>query len=224
MKKIIVYSALCVFGIIIYQQIETKDVFSQNEVVWYGLDFSKSKFIGSFENIKGTMPIDAFELRESYIPAWNSLVVSEPNNFDIKKTFWKKDVYYDLKSVESVNSTIDTRDLITQNNHIISKSDLPKMVALYNKGDKKEGLGLSFIIECFDKSKVQASLWVVFFDIETKKILLSKYCVGKPVGFGIRNYWAGAIKHIMNEIRYNKFQKWSKESLDKSDEITVVKK
>jgi hypothetical protein len=95
---------------------------------------------------------------------------------------------------------------------------------LYTKGNKKEGLGLSFIIESFDKPNARASLWVVFFDIESKKILLSKHCVGKPVGFGIRNYWAGAIRHIMNEIRYCKYRKWNKETTKAAEVVTMAKK
>jgi hypothetical protein len=224
MKKIIIYSVSCLFGIALYTQLKPKDVFSQDEVVWYGLDFSKTKFIGSFENVKKIRPINDYVLKDIYIPAWNHLIVNEPTNFDIKKTFYKKKVYYDLRSIESINKTIDTNDLITLNSNTISQNDLQDMVDLYKKGNKKEGLGLSFIIESFDKPNEQASLWVVFFDIESKKILLSKHCVGKPTGFGIRNYWAGAIKHIMNEIRYSKYKKWDKETVCQSDITTIVKK
>lgn len=224
MKKIIIYSVLSLFGVALYTQLKPKDVFSQDEVVWYGLDFSKTKFIGSFENVKKIRPINDFVLRDIYIPAWNHLIVNEPTNFDIKRTFYKKSVYYDLRSVESINSTIDTNDLITLNSNVISSNELPGMISLYTKGNKKEGLGLSFIIESFDKPNAQASLWVVFFDIESKKILLSKHCVGKPAGFGIRNYWAGAIRHIMNEIRYCKYRKWNKETTNASEAVTIAKK
>jgi hypothetical protein len=223
MKKLIIYSVLFVCGVVVYAQLKPKDIFSQNEVVWYGLDFSKSKFIGSFENLKGTVPISAEELIMSYIPAWNNLIVSEPLNFDIENTFWKKSVYYDLKSVESINSKIPRENLITLNSHVISKTELPEMVALYKKGDKKEGLGLSFIIESFDKPRLEASLWVVFFDIESKKVLLSKHCTGEPFGFGLRNYWAGSIKHIMNDIRFRKFQKWSRETTNETDALAITK-
>ena len=100
MKKIIVFVGLCIIGYTIYAQLREQDVFSKNEVVWYGIDFSKSKFIGSFENIKGAYPITAQEMINVYIPAWNDLFVNEPYNFDLENTFWKKSVYYDLKSVD----------------------------------------------------------------------------------------------------------------------------
>lgn len=194
-----------------FAQLKTKDVFNDGELVWYGLDFSRSKFVGEFETVKGAQPINAYELINKYIPGWNQLIVNEPANFDLKSAFQKKNVIYDIAPVESLNAKIPTQDLITMNSNTISSADLVQMISNYKTGIKTNGLGLTIIVESFNKPKMLASVWVVFFDIETKKILLNKYCEGKPAGFGIRNYWAGSIKDILNDIRSKKFSQWSKD-------------
>ena len=211
-NKLILSIGIIISSIVGFAQLKTQDVFNKTELVWYGLDFSKSKFVGKFETIKGAKPINSYELINKYIPSWNEIIVNEPYNFDLENTFWEKNIYYDLSPVASVNSKIPTQDLITVNSNAIMSSDLTQMITNYKIGNKTNGLGLVFIVESFNKPKMLASVWVVFFDIETKKILLNKYCEGKPLGFGLRNYWAGSIKDILSHIRTRKFSQWSKEN------------
>lgn len=212
MKTFIIFVSAYILSFGSYAQLKTKEVFNEGDMVWYGLDFSKSKFVGDFESIKGALPINSNELVNKYIPGWNQLIVNEPANFDLKSAFQKKNVIYDMAPVESLNAKIPTQDLITMNSNSISSADLSQMILNYKSGIKTSGLGLVFIVESFDKTKILASLWVVFFDIETKKILLSKHCEGKPAGFGLRNYWAGSIKNILNQIKSHQFSQWSKEA------------
>lgn len=208
--KPIVFATAMVWSITASAQTSVKDVFESREMIYYGLDFSQARFIGRFDHGFGHRPASEFEMVNKYIPAWNALVINEPWSFDLKNTFWKKRVYYDLMPVETCNANINPEQVFTYNYHLISRNELEKHIQSYPEGEKKEGLGLVFVVESFDKPARKGSFWVVFFDIKTKKILLSEHCEGKPSGFGILNYWAGSLKNVLNDIRYNKFKYWKR--------------
>jgi hypothetical protein len=216
-KQFIILLVLVMSSQVSYSQIKTKEIFTSNEMAWYGLDFSNARFIGKFNHDFSNRPISEFELITKYIPAWNSLVIMEPHNFDLKNTFRKQFIYNDLTPVNSRNENIKADGIITLNSHSISKSDLNKIVSEYKDGVKTDGIGLTFVIESFDKANKQGNFWIVLFDIKTKLVLLSEHCSGEPVGFGLRNYWAGSIKHVLSDIRYEFYDQWKKKACKEAD-------
>ena len=193
-----------------FSQLTTRNIFTSDEMVWYGLDFSEARFIGLFDQISGYDPVSSFELVNKYIPAWNELVLDEPWNFDLKCTFRKKSVFYDICPVESLNRIVKIDSVSKLSTYSLPKDRLDRMIMSYPEGLKKEGLRLVFIVESFNKTVSRASYWMVFFDIKTKKILLSEYCHAAPKGFGVRNYWAGSLKHVLNDIQWYKYEQWKK--------------
>lgn len=186
----------------------SKEVFSTKEIVWYGMDFTKAKFVGQFDQGFGAMPATGSDMRNKWIPEWNALVAKEPQNFDLKKSFHKDNVYYDIAPVNEVNSTIDVDACMSFNPGKIEKSDIDGMIKKYKGGDKKEGVGLVFIIENFNKGAEVADVYVTFFDIASKKVLVCEKVSGKVNGIGMRNYWAGAIKAILKQIAKKDYKSW----------------
>ena len=73
---------------------------------------------------------------------------------------------------------------------------------------KKSGIGVAFIIENFNKGTQEATVYVTFFDIATKKVLVCEKMTGKAMGVGMRNYWAGAIKSILKQIDATEYKNW----------------
>ena len=65
-----------------------------------------------------------------------------------------------------------------------------------------------FIIESFNKTSEEGSLYIVFFDIATKKVLLFDKAIGKPSGIGFRNYWAGAIANVLKKTKKRSYDDW----------------
>ncbi|MGZ3931675.1 MAG: hypothetical protein ACXVP0_10050, partial [Bacteroidia bacterium] len=140
------------------------------------------------------------DMRNKWIPQWNGLMEKEQQNFDIRKAFKKDNVIYDFKSVNDLNSKVEPDKIMVPNPGQIQKSDLDAMVKNYKLADKKDGVGLVFIVENFNKNAAEATIYVTFFDIATGKVLASQLCSGKAGGVGMRNYWAGAIKHMLKEM------------------------
>jgi hypothetical protein len=206
MKKLLF--CLLVLGGIALKAQDASKVYSASEIVWFGLDFTKAKFVGQFDQGMGAMPATGGEMRNKWIPQWNALIQNEQQNFDLRKALDKESIYYDIASVNTLNSKINPDACMDFNPTKIEKSQISEMVKAYSSNEKKEGVGLSFIVENFNKGTQMASVYVTFFDIATKKVLVCGFMEGKVAGVGIRNYWAGAIKSIIKQLGNGTFKSW----------------
>jgi hypothetical protein len=195
-----------------YAQNTAKDVFTKDEIVWYGLDFSKAKMIGKFDQGAGAAPASGTEIKNKYFSSWNEVVVTETKKYDFKKAFRKTSVYKDLSVVEKSNAKVDADELMTYNDYKFQTPDatVDGIIKSYGKGEKSEGIGLVFIVESFNKGEQYASVYVTFFDIATKTVLFKERMQGKAGGFGIRNYWAKAVYSILTEIDDSAYKSWKK--------------
>lgn len=185
-------------------------VYSATEIVWFGLDFTKATFVGQFDQGMGAMPANGTDMKNKWIPGWNSLIVAEPQNFDFKKAFNKESAFLDISNMNTLNSKIDVNKCMDINPGKINRGEIDGMVKKYSSKEKKDGVGLAFIIENFDKGAQMATVYVTFFDIATKKVLLCESIQGKAVGVGMRNYWAGSIKAILKKLGGGEFNNWKK--------------
>lgn len=207
MKKIVLSLLVIASGTFAKAQ-DAKSALSATEIVWFGLDFTKAKFVGSFDQAAGVAPATGSDMKAKWIPAWNSLIAAEPQHFDFRKSFRKDNVIYDMKSVNELNNKIDVDACMVYNPGKIEKSEIEEMVKKYTGDVKKEGIGLSFIIENFNKTTQMADVHVTFFDIATKKVLICEKLTAKAAGIGMKNYWAGAIKVMLKQIDANEYKNW----------------
>ena len=213
MKKIILSLLLAVsFGV--NYQYTAKEVFTSNTIVWYGLNFSKAKMIGQFDQAMGAGAASGADLKNKWIPAWNSIILTEPKNFKIKEAFHKDDVFYDVVATEKLNANINSEELMTFNSYKFddAQKTVKDIIAKLKGGEKTEGIGVTFIVESFNKSLDEAVFYVTIFDIKTKNVLIMERIVGKPVGIGLRNFWAGAVKHVLKQITTDYYKIWKLKS------------
>ena len=200
MKK----NILLIIGLLSIFNLKAQDasaIKSAEEIVWYGLDFTKATFVGQFDQGMGMAPATGLDIKNKWIPQWNSLIVNEPQNFDFKKPL-KKNIYNDIAQMNELNRNINTEKAMGYNPGKIERTAIDEMVKKYSAGDKKEGVGLVFIVENFDKGSQRAGVYVTYFDIKTKKVIKTDKYEGKAAGFGMRNYWAGSIKAIIKQLSY----------------------
>lgn len=211
MKKLLSLTVILIAALSMKAQ-TAKDAFNATEVVWYGLDFTKAKFVGQFDQGFGAMPATGTDMKNKWIPQWNALIAKEPQNFKIKEAFRKDNVYYDMAPVNEINSKIDVDNCMSFNAGKIERSEIDAMVKKYGAGDKKEGIGLVFIVENFNKGTEMADVYVTFFDIASRKVLFTEKMSGKAMGVGMRNYWAGSIKAILKAIDTTEYKNWKAKS------------
>ena len=195
-----------------FAQNTAKDVFIKDEIVWFGLDFSKARLIGQFDQGAGAAPATGGDIKNKYVSGWNGVVVNETEKYDLKKTFRKTNVFKDLSVVDKSNAKIDPDNIITYNDYKFTNADavIEEIIKGYEKGEKAEGIGVVFIVEYFSKGEKDASVYVTFFDIASKKVLFREHMIGKAGGFGLRNYWAKCFLEILKQIDSSTYKAWKK--------------
>ncbi len=209
MKKIIL-SLLLITAATSFAQFTAKDVFSSKSIVWYGLNFSEARMIGQFDQAMGAGPASASDLKNKWIPGWNALIQTEQKNYKIKEAFQKDDVFYDVTPTDKQNYDINNNELMSFNSYVFkdAQKTASTIVSKLSGSQKTEGIGVTFIVESFNKSSDEAVIYVTVFDINTKNILILERMVGKPMGIGLRNFWAGAVKHVIKQITTDFYSKW----------------
>jgi len=171
-------------------QRNTSEIFEVNEITWYGLDFSNVRLIGTigFKNPE--------KIKSYYFEVWNSLILDESKKYKLDKFFKKESVKHYLDIVTDRNNLPNVDELVTETEYSFSDKKVEQIISDYDSGDK-EGIGLVFIIESLNKYSEKAFIWVTFFDIHSKRVLLTERLDGKAGGYGFRNYWAGAFYKVM---------------------------
>lgn len=182
----------------------TTSVFDAKEIVFFGLDFSKAKMISPNDFN------DAYEIKNKYFDAWNGVIFKERSKYNISKIFKFNNVIYDFKVTQDVNQKIDVSKIIAENASKLSDEDIQKSINEYKIEKDKNGIGLSVIVESFDKPKLIGIMYITFFDIGTRKILFTAEMKGKPGGFGLRNYWIRTFHNVLEKIDRIYYVKWKK--------------
>ncbi len=182
--------------VIAFGQRDMSDFLEEScDVVWFGLDFTQAKMIGS-DGFN-----DPVAIKEDYFRKWNHLMISEGEKYDWGKALLVSDLKYDYGIVDVVNNQVKVKYLVINKSHSISEEDISRAVAQYKIKDYKDAIGVVVVVESFDKIKEQGTGYITFFDVASKKVLYNHKVIGEAGGFGFRNYWAGAI---YNWMKYTK--------------------
>lgn len=183
-----------------------KDVFASSEtpIFYYGIDFTKAKLIDD-------AAANAMDIRDRQFDGINDVVVNEPKKYDFVGAFHKSNVDHDLSFVHARNSKVNAEEIKSTNTSDftrLKKTDIETLVKGFDFGTKNKAIGLLFIVEGMSKSAKAASVWVTFVDVKTQKVLHTERIEGKAGGFGFRNYYAAAIKNVLDQIEKKKYKEW----------------
>lgn len=201
MKKLLLFIAL-ILSVSGCASDKTKSpIASVDRVVWAGLDYSHARFIGAggFVNPAGIFP--------GMIYAWNNLVLAERLRF-LEKDLGKP-VVPDIAGVMAVNKSCNASQVIsvpgphdTIDQSLITPSIIAKAVRSY-KLKSKSGVAVVFIVDRLVKlnKRGEGAVYVVAFDIGSRKVLSSERVVSKAAGFGFRNYWFRVIKNAERGLK-----------------------
>lgn len=157
-------------------------VFAQKQekqkVSFYGVDFSSVNVVGADES--NDQFIDAFA-------RINGLLLSEPAKYDVAK-------YLNLE-VETTNIDVavkQTEKLAGGNfrNKQVHEISLRDIAASYPDVD---GNVLVIVAKELNKGRNSGTFIALIFDGKSKDVLSQREFTGKSKGFGLRNFWAGAL-------------------------------
>lgn len=169
----------------------TEYVYNKNEVHFYGLDFSHAHMIGEdFDR--------ADKIVQHYFKSWNDLLFTEKSKYNIEKHFDFKKAYYHTQYLEKSNEDVDPYELRINGTHKIERAKIFESIRNYDFPED-EGLGMVIFVETFNEYSDQSSLYYVFFDLESRDLILIQPMVGESGGAGFRNSWANSIYFTMKK-------------------------
>jgi hypothetical protein len=188
-------------------QDDRRDVFDPNtKVTWLGLDFTEAKFLGDRERLGSESDM------RRLIESWNTILVKEAEKYDAAAAIDRKKVDTNVDVAIEHNQQLEVLEKYSddQKDYLhIKPSDVQKIVSDYDfKG--LHGLGMIFIVESFSKLNVEGSFWVTFVNLDSKEVLFTEHIVADPKGFGMRNYWAGAVYGVLEKMKKKEFENWRK--------------
>lgn len=205
--------AICIFitSISKAQTFSYADIFTAKKVYFYGYDFTnfkliEAKRIGKDEKMKSFI----FDLIQ---------IMNVKRDEKVFAGYMKKDtVIFSQDIVNTLNTKINKENIIGSqidvNRHKIPKDSLQLMI---NKYDTKglSGIGFVEIIECFYKPKKETSIWYVFFDISSKKILDTYEGFNRDADsyHGLAEYWSVGVATSMGFYFNDHYKKVRKVSL-----------
>ncbi|MEI7596274.1 MAG: hypothetical protein WCK02_11040 [Bacteroidota bacterium] len=201
MKKALI-TIICFLSLSSYSQ-KYQRIKDAKEITYFGLDFTKTKFRG-LENYFQ----DLDKIKNTFFSEWNILIMQEKEKYNLEKAFNKEKVSLNVSKAIERNKERSMANIITIDEYSIPADDIKKIVKNYSieGGD----IGLVFVVESLDKIDQEVSIWITFFDIKTKEVLLSKLVTGKAGGIAFKNYWAGGIYQIIKQCP-KQYKSWLKE-------------
>lgn len=163
------------------------------EVNYYGVDFSRAKTFGASET--GAQFVKAFG-------DINTLVIGEWKKYNVAKYLNKQVAIQDIAVAQRANNSIDQAQIPTTSSmYSLTNEDIAAMVKAYDIRETN-GTGLVILGELLNKQNNRGSYVVVLFDIASREVLYHKSMQGKAGGFGLRNFWAGALYNVLKMWRY----------------------
>jgi len=173
------------------------------KATWLGIDYSELRIFGDSE-------ADANKIKDDYLGAINDLVINEPDKYFVAKAFQVAKLEFDLTEITKINKMINPDSLIvlkSSNLQRLTSEMVQAKVSAYDLAGKS-GYGILFMVDEFNKSKPQASMYVVVIDMGSKKVLIAKRLAGEAAGFGFRNYWARPVYEVLKTVQKPEYDKW----------------
>ncbi|MEO6305794.1 MAG: hypothetical protein ABIP51_21775 [Bacteroidia bacterium] len=168
-------------------QLKPIDVFNTHKIIFYGYDFSCFRYVDA-KRYGQDMKLYIFQLIGG--------VQEKIGETQFKKWMSKDTVLFNFDESTRLNKSINNDAVIVINKTSLPEDSVQKHLKNYNT-IQKSGIGHLFLPECYDDLTGSLSVYSVFFDIETKQILLLNWAAFHDLG-PVNRF--GALKKPMLEI------------------------
>ncbi|MDR1113286.1 MAG: hypothetical protein LBL18_05980 [Bacteroidales bacterium] len=176
---------------------------TDKEITWMGIDFSLAQFTQKSFNL----PKDALIY---YFNDWNLLIISDHKKYNIRTSFRKPVMHFNLSLIsrknrqikpQMIKESIEASALLSTQKIISYVQTLAfPTISLY---------ALLFVAESFDEVSKTASVWVVIANTHTRETVLCERFIKNPGGVGIKNYWARIFYNIFLDVNNHSFVRWA---------------
>lgn len=163
-------------------------------VTFYGVDFTLSRVYGADESIA--------KFREAF-SGINGLFVSEEEKYDVaaltREEVASNRISVARKSSDEHFSTADVADVFYLDEADYDCRD--SVAGLLRRYELPEGggRGMVMVANLLDKAHGVGDFYLVIFDIGSREIESCCRISGRAGGFGLRNYWANAVRLALKQ-------------------------
>lgn len=195
MKKI-VFITIVLFCMGLFQEMnaqnQKKDLRDIGSLSFYGVEFSYAKVFG------------AEETADQFLRAFmgiNDLFFSEPVKYNASTAFGISNVEKFFGQVNQNVENISPNELFTSDHgYEVTDEEIARVVVGIDKqGDSQ--YGAIIIAGLINKASNYGKFTFVVFDQNTNEIIFQQTKAGKARGFGLRNFWATALRRAMKNVR-----------------------
>ena len=176
---------------------------TEREVAWIGIDFSRAMFTkNGFE-----MPQEAII---HFFNDLNLLIISDQKKYDIRQSFRKPVMHYDLSLVTKKNKSVKIASHLVDNIsvfHQFSEEDLLQYVSTFEIPVQSR-FALTLVVESLDRNSKTGSLWVVLLDTQTRQVVLCEKFLKSPSGLTNSSFWARVFYNLFHDIKGHSFERW----------------
>ena len=199
---------LTFIGTLAFSQ-KASDIFKPTDYTYtyLGIDYSHAKFIGDFSHFAEWGEVGYVRLKEEYFDRWNSVVVREPNKYNMEEMLRKESIQVDLTTIRAVNKGTAVEEMEAWSSKPLKKEDIQGFINSYDF-NVKEGIGILFLAEELNKTREKGSFHFVAINMRTKQILIHERYTEVAGGFGLRNYWMRPIYDMMEKIKDLSYRQW----------------
>ena len=166
-----------------------------DEIVWFGIDYSYVKFIGTRDQFS-----DLEKIRWQYFRSWNELVMTERNKYNLNQAFAVPGIIYDMEGAIERSQQRDMSDIVQSGPWSLGRIDVESLVreCVDPSVDK---VGAMFVMETLNKLQGVSTMWLAVFRVNTGDILYMERYTGAVGGFGFRNYYARSYYNVISKMR-----------------------
>ncbi len=168
-------------------------IFFRGDVVFYGYDFTYLKLT----NPKKTN--DGINYVNEYVYQWNDLMMKKFIPLEKMKKWlgkpnlrWGTGVFGNYRYNEPGNFVVPV-------NYCVSFNEIQEIVASYELNDYN-GIGMVVNVINFNKIDETVTVYITFFDIESRSIMFATQAVGKASGSGMDGHWAEGINSAVRDL------------------------
>ena len=166
-----------------------------NELVWFGIDYSLVKFIGTPEQFT-----DIPKIKSYYFRSWNDLMLAEKSKYDLNTAFSVSTIHYNMEN-SCARSEQRSMDGIVQPGPYTIDEEQVKSVVETNIDPSVNMVGAMFVMETLNKLEGVSTMWLAVFNVASGEILYMRRYSGAVGGFGFRNYYARSYYNVIKNLK-----------------------
>lgn len=189
-----------------------KEISSAKEIIFYGYDFShftladpKRLYFAQDKDPAGVKEHQVNSMKV-YVSAWVGYLLDKMSDNYFARKLKTPKVTFDFDYTLQIIRQLNDSNLVSLFKTTIHKDSIQEIVNNYQI-KQKEGIGFTIIVECFNKDKEASSAYFTFFDIASKKIIMSDYfSTSHADGIGLTRHWGYGFNYTVDSYISNEFK------------------